>query len=199
LFFYQCLDPAWNDTLVLRAVEIAVFEKKIIEDCRLDEESCIKITPIQNATKVVYEITDLGLSNLTFFVPKQFENDTSAKMTSAISYKFDLVVICHIENTFSNLLLIYNNVYLNGTMPNPEGNLTADPGMKSLTNVTLTTWNSAAKNVWDTFKANSLAIVPDSKFILVSLDGYGVIVYHTGRNQIVYTLNLTEGMSSFKV
>ena len=43
-----------------------------------------------------------------------------------------------------------------------------------------------------------MTCVPDSKFVLISLDFYGVIVYHTGRNQIIYDLDLTELMSKFK-
>ena len=60
-------------------------------------------------------------------MPKEFENNTFSDMSSAISYKFNLALVCHIENTYSNLLLIYNDVYINGTMPNPALNLSADP------------------------------------------------------------------------
>ena len=124
-------------------------------------------------------------------------NDTSLSFTSALSYKFDLVVVCYIENTFSNLVLIYNDAYINGTMPNAS--MMPDPSLKSFSNFTLRKWNSAAKNVWDTFKANSVSIVPESKFVVISLDGFGAIIFHTGRNEIVYKLNLTAGLSPYKV
>ena len=56
-------------------------------------------------------------------------NDTSLSFTSALSYKFDLVVVCFIENTFSNLVLIYNDAYINGSMPNSS--MMPDPALKS--------------------------------------------------------------------
>ena len=196
LFFYQCLEPESDLTRVLRAVEIAVLEKDSVE-CAQTEESCIKVTKISNSTKIVYDVTDVGLANLTYDIPDKFVKNTSTSFTSALSYKFDLVVVCYIENTFSNLVLIYNDAYINGTMT--DSSMMPDPSLKSFSNFTLKRWNSAAKNVWDTFKANSVATVPDSKFVVVSLDGFGAIIYHTGRNEIVYKLNLTAGLSPYSV
>ena len=125
-------------------------------------------------------MSDLGLANLTYFIPDFFLNDNSLGVTSALSYKFDLVVVCVIENTYSNLVLVYNDAYINGTMLNSS--MIPDPSLKSFSNFTLKKSNSAANNVWDTFKANSVSTVPHSKFIVISLDGFGAIFYHTGRN-----------------
>lgn len=53
-------------------------------------------------------------------------------------------------------------------------------------------FNSASKRLWDTFKVNSVTSVPNSKFLVAGIDGYGLIYYHTGTNQIVFKINLTE-------
>jgi hypothetical protein len=45
---------------------------------------------------------------------------------------------------------------------------------------------SAAKRIWDTFKVNGVVAIPDSKFLAVSVDGYGALIYHTGLQKIVY-------------
>ena len=53
---------------MLRAVEIAVLEKDSNE-CAETDESCIKFTNISNSTKIVYDVTDVGLANLTYNIP----------------------------------------------------------------------------------------------------------------------------------
>lgn len=63
---------------------------------------------------------------------------------------------------------------------------------KNYLNMTLVKYNSASKLVFDTFKVNSVVAVPNSKFIVAAIDGYGAIFYHTGINQIVYRINITE-------
>ena len=73
-----------------------------------------------------------------------------------------------------------------------------DPNIKYFTNATLKGWNSAAKNVYDSFKVNALAFVPDSKFVVASLDRFGAIIYHTRQNKIIYKLNLTDCISGYK-
>jgi hypothetical protein len=112
-----------------------------------------------------------------------------------LSYKFDLVIVCIIENTFSNLFLVYKNAYLNGTSPNSNGTL--DARNKTFTNLTMSAFNSASRRDWDTFKVTSVSCVPNSRFVVVSLDGFGAVFYHTGNNEIIYKFNLTMGLSSF--
>jgi hypothetical protein len=34
--------------------------------------------------------------------------------------------------------------------------------------------------------------VPNSKFIVAAIEGFGAIFYHTGINQIVYKINMTQ-------
>lgn len=114
-------------------------------------------------------------------------------MTSALSYKFDLVVACQIDTTFSNLILYFNDAYINGTMMNDK--MLPDPTLKAFTNLTQKTWGSAAKNIWDTFIVNGISVVPESKFILISLDGFGALFYHNGLNEIIYKFNLTSVIS----
>ena len=53
---------------MLRAVEIAVFDLNTIE-CAKSEESCVKVTQIKNSTKIVYDVSDVGLANLTYYIP----------------------------------------------------------------------------------------------------------------------------------
>ena len=53
---------------------------------------------------------------------------------------------------------------------------------KTIVNMTLVKYNSASKLVFDTFKVNSVVPVPNSKFLVAAIDGFGAIFYHTGIN-----------------
>lgn len=128
---------------------------------------------------------DLALGNLTFALPSNFsfkERD-SLNISSHLSYTSDLAIVCGISTSFSNLLLIYD---LNITGMN------AERMNKTILNMTLVKYNSASKLVFDTFKVNSVVPVPNSKFLVAAIDGFGAIFYHTGINEIVYKINITE-------
>ena len=52
--------------------------------------------------------------------------------------------------------------------------------------------NSANRNLWDSFKVNTVSKIPNTMLLLASVDMYGVIIYHTGSNEIIYKINITE-------
>jgi len=60
------------------------------------EESCIWVTPIFNQEHLTYNVVDVGLVNLTYTIPDKYakENKASQNITSALSYLFDLAVVC---------------------------------------------------------------------------------------------------------
>lgn len=107
-------------------------------------------------------------------------------VTSTLTYNADLAVVCKIDSTYTNLMLIFN-MRLNGTAGISENKLN-----KSFELMELLRYNSASKIMWDTFKVNSVTAIPGSKFLVASVDGYGAIFYHTGTNEILFKLNLTE-------
>ena len=122
---------------------------------------------------------------MTFALPQNFsfkERD-SLDISSHLSYTSHLAVVCGIKTSFSNLLLIYD---LNIT------GINAETMNKTIVNMTLVKYNSASKLSFDTFKVNSVVPVLNSKFIVASIDGFGAIFYHTGTNEIVYKINITE-------
>lgn len=95
-----------------------------------------------------------------------------------ISYNADAAIVCEIQDSYSNIMLIFT-LDLNGSS-------------NTFTNMTLVKWNSATKRLWDTFKINRVVAIPNSKFLLASIDNYGAIFYHTGINDIIFTINVTE-------
>lgn len=127
----------------------------------------------------------MALGNLTYYLPADFSNNSSdsKQVSSHLSYTSDLAIVCSISTSFSNLLLIYD---LNITGAN------AETMNKTITNMTLVKYNSASKLTFDTFKVNSVIAIPNSRFIVASIDWLGAVLYHTGINQIVYFINITE-------
>lgn len=82
-------------------------------------------------------------------------------MSSHLSYTSDLAIVCSITTSFTNLLLIYDF--------NVSG-ANAGTMNKTITNMTLVKYNSASKLIFDTFKVNSVIAIPNSKFIVASVD-----------------------------
>lgn len=53
-------------------------------------------------------------------------------------------------------------------------------------------YNSASKIGWDAFRVKTVKAIPNSQFLVASVDHFGAIIYHTGTNEIVVKLNLTD-------
>jgi hypothetical protein len=125
------------------------------------------------------------LVNLTYSLPPEEKNKTNKSSnpgdsytSSAYSYKADAAVVCNIDISYSNLLLIYS-MALNGSV-------NGDPTVKKFDNMTLVKYNSASIRGWDVFKVNQVSAIPNSRLLIVSIDYYGAFVYHTGINEIIY-------------
>ena len=58
--------------------------------------------------------------------------------------------------------------------------------------MTLVKFNSASLIKWDIFKPNRVSEIPNTRLMVVSVDYYGALIYHTGKNEIIYKINLTE-------
>ena len=73
-----------------------------------------------------------------------------------------------------------------------NGSVNGDPTVKKFDNMTLVKYNSASIRGWDVFKVNQVSAIPNSRLLIVSIDYYGAFVYHTGINEIIYKINLTQ-------
>ena len=161
MLYYQCfLDEDETRTLNIVEITLKQTEECNSEEANFREKGCIQFNRFQNPTQIIYDIVDVDIVNMTITTDPSFE--------TPIAYNGRMAVVCQLEFTYTNLLLVYN-ITLNGTL-------------KRFEEMKLLKYNSASKISWDTFRINRIQAIPQTQFLVASVDNFGAILYHTGTN-----------------